>query len=134
MTSVEYGPDDIFNCVQCGECCKGFGGTYVTEADILAISDYVGMTAQTFRDEKCSPSGSRWVLGQNGEGYCVFVSGKLCGIHPVKPKMCRSWPFIPAVVTDPGNWRAMARSCPGMRTDLPDEVVREVVRRVLEDA
>ena len=30
--------EDIFDCKLCGECCKGFGGTYVDERDIMANS------------------------------------------------------------------------------------------------
>jgi hypothetical protein len=45
--------------------------------------------------------------------------------------MCRRWPFIPAVLKDVANWHAMATTCPGMRTDVPDETIRDVVTRVL---
>ncbi len=32
---------EIFDCKKCGDCCKGYGGTFVTEQDIKAISAYL---------------------------------------------------------------------------------------------
>lgn len=122
----------VFECQQCGECCRGYGGTYVTEADIRKIADYLGMTPSRFRMEHCVPSGSRYVLDQGPDGFCQFVRNKRCGIHIVKPRMCRNWPFIRAVVIDPGNWRAMARSCPGMRADASEEEIVAAVRAEIE--
>lgn len=78
----------------------------------------------------CQPSGSRLVLAQAENGFCVFWDG-LCTIHEVKPRMCRRWPYIPSVLVDPANWETMARSCPGIRPHAPIALVQEVIRRKL---
>jgi Fe-S-cluster containining protein len=122
----------VFDCRQCGECCRGFGGTYVTEADIRKIADFLGMKPADFRREHCAPSGSRYVLAQGPDEFCRFVRDKMCGIHPVKPRMCRNWPYLDAVLTDPGNWFAMARACPGMRTDVSEAEVVAAVRAEID--
>ena len=106
--------EELFQCTQCGECCKGFGGTYVNEADIEAIARFVGKSVETVRRRYCTPSGDRLVLVQQASGYCVFWD-RNCTIHPVKPRMCRQWPFIPNLMADIGNWQIMAGSCPGIR-------------------
>lgn len=136
MTSDAYNPSplrafDIFECCQCGECCKGYGGTFVADSDILAIADFVGVSADDFIGEYCSPSGSGRVLTQGKDGYCIFAERGKCAIHPVKPKMCRDWPFIEGVLRDPGNWYIMAGFCPGMRTDVSESVIRECVKAVI---
>ena len=125
---------DLFNCTQCGECCKGYGGTFVTESDILAISGYLGVSADDFVREYTLRSGSGLVLGQGKDDYCVFAENGRCGIHPVKPEMCREWPFIEGVLRDPGNWYIMAGSCPGIRTDVSESTIRECVEAVLGDS
>ncbi len=122
---------EIFNCKKCGDCCKGYGGTYVTEKDIQAIAAYIHADADHFAEKYCRMSGKRPVLAQAENGYCIFWDNKICTIHPVKPKMCKAWPFIESVLTDTANWRAMASACPGMRTDLPDDVIRECVKKEL---
>jgi Fe-S-cluster containining protein len=119
--------DDLFECIQCGECCKGFGGTYVSAADIEALAAYLKLSTRAVRERYCTPSGDRLVLVQGADGYCIFCRDKRCGIHAVKPRMCRAWPFIEAVLVDVANWDAMADACPGIQTGHPPEKIRRCV-------
>ncbi len=119
----------IFDCQQCGDCCKGYGGTFVTDSDIEAISAYIGESPARFVEKYCRLSGGHPLLAQGDDGFCVFTRDKICSIHPVKPRMCKAWPFIESVLTDVSNWRIMANSCPGIKTDVPDETVIACVRR-----
>ncbi|MFZ7127725.1 MAG: YkgJ family cysteine cluster protein [Desulfobacterales bacterium] len=121
---------DLFECRMCGDCCNGYGGTYVTEADIERIAAYIGSDPSIVRSRFCRMSGSRPLLAQGKDGYCIFWD-RVCTIHPVKPLMCRRWPYIPGVLADPSNWRAMAGSCPGIHADAPLSLVQETVRRKL---
>lgn len=123
-------PEDIFTCRMCGDCCRGYGGTYLGDADLLAIAAYLGQDPAYFAEHSCRVSGGRRVLAQGPNGYCLYWD-RLCTIHPVKPRMCRAWPFIDAVMVDVRNWHAMATCCPGMRTDLPEEEIRTRVRQKL---
>lgn len=123
---------DLFHCTQCGECCKGFGGTYVTETDIRAIGGFLGIAPHVVRRRYCTLSGAKPLLAQADSGYCVFWDGN-CTIHPVKPRMCRQWPFIPSVLVDAVNWRIMAGCCPGMRKDVANTTLRVVVGAALQD-
>ncbi len=122
-------PSDIFICKKCGDCCKGFGGTYVTADDIEKIAAYIKTDPKKFVSDYCLKSGSKLVLAQGADGYCIFWDD-LCAIHPVKPRMCKAWPFIESVLTDINNWRIMAVSCKGIRTDVPDNLVQECIRLV----
>ena len=124
---------DIFQCRQCGECCRGFGGTLLTETDVQVIADYLDMAPDSFVRNCCVESGSGLVLAQGEDGYCRFAENALCGIHPVKPRMCRAWPFIEGVLRDPGNWQIMAGACPGIRTDVSEEDLVRVVRGELAE-
>ena len=123
-------PSDIFKCEKCGDCCKGYGGTFVTEEDIKAIAAYLKTDPKSFIKDYCYMSGSRPVLAQQKDGCCIFWD-KLCTIHPVKPKMCKQWPFIKSVLIDVNNWQIMAGFCPGIRIDVPDDIIQECVRKEL---
>ena len=118
--------DDIFVCQQCGDCCQGYGGTYVTEADIERIAAHIGETPESFLANFCDDSAGKPVLTQNDSGKCVFF-GENCTIHPVKPRMCRAWPFIANVLREPGTWETMAGACPGIRTGIPEEILKRIV-------
>ena len=117
-------PDDIFNCRQCGDCCKGFGGTYVSPEDVQAIAAFIHIDPEIFLKSYCQLSGKKPVLAQAENGYCVFWKDRICTIHPVKPRMCKAWPFIPSVLKDSQNWYIMAGLCPGIRADVtPSEII-----------
>ncbi len=123
--------DSLFVCTLCGDCCKGFGGTYLSETDIVAIANHIGISPERVRAECTASSGQHRVIAQQQNGYCVFWD-RVCTIHPVKPRMCRRWPFIPGVLVDVANWHAMAASCPGMQTEISDGRIIECVRRAME--
>jgi len=124
-------PSEIFNCRGCGDCCKGYGGTYVTPRDIERIAAFIRVDPDSFVSRFCVFSGGRPVLAQGRNGYCIFWD-QLCTVHPVKPRMCKAWPFIRSVLVDVDNWHIMASVCPGMRTDVPDGVIRRCVAEVIE--
>jgi len=124
-------PQDLFDCQNCGKCCKGYGGTYVTDSEIEAIRRFLGLDRESFIRFYCQISGGRLLIAQAQSGYCIFWD-QLCTIHPVKPHMCRKWPFIESILVDAGNWQSMAASCPGMRTDFTDDQIQQCVNDVVK--
>jgi Fe-S-cluster containining protein len=122
---------DLFVCKQCGQCCQGFGGTVICSEDLQAIADFLSIPAAQLKEKYCTYSGTKIVLAQQADGYCIFFD-KNCSIHPVKPQMCRKWPFIDSLLVDITNWRIMAGSCPGMRTDWTDEEILAFVRKKID--
>jgi len=127
-----YRGEKIFTCQQCGECCKGYGGTYVSPADVEAIAAYINVDPAHVEERYCTRSGDRLVLVQQESGFCIFWKDRICSIHPVKPKMCRAWPYIHNLLVDPTNWEKMASMCPGIRKGVPAEVVRKCVESILD--
>ena len=130
MSSDAVTAADLFSCQRCGSCCHGYGGTYVTDAEIDKICRYLGLDRKRFIGNYCQISGSRLVIAQGANGYCLFWDS-LCKIHPVKPRFCQKWPFIESILVDIGNWKIMAASCPGMCTDFSDIQVQNCVREEL---
>jgi Fe-S-cluster containining protein len=80
--------------------------------------------------DHCTLSGGRLILVQKKDEFCTFYEGT-CTIHPVKPRMCRRWPYIESVLVDIRNWNSMATMCRGIRTDLPDEIIAAAIRDYL---
>lgn len=128
MPSEAICREEVFHCRQCGDCCRGYGGTYLRDSDVEAVARYLEITETELVTRYCCPSGGRLLLAQGENGYCVFWNDGLCGIHPVKPRMCREWPYLQSVLVDVGNWWAMASCCPGMRTDISPGTVLDCVR------
>jgi Fe-S-cluster containining protein len=130
MTYDNIKSEDIFKCQKCGDCCKGYGGTFITEKETETIAAHLHMDPDTFVENYCQVSGGKRILAQSGDMYCIFWDG-LCTIHPVKPRMCKAWPFIESILVDTGNWAIMASLCPGIRTDVANRIIKKCVAREL---
>lgn len=110
-----------FTCTQCGNCCGGAPGyVWVTSAEISAIAEHVGMPVTEF-EKKHTRDGGRGLrsLRERKNKDCEFLrtdpdGKKRCGIYPVRPLQCRTWPFWQSNVQHESDWVLAARSCPGM--------------------
>jgi len=120
----------IFKCQKCGDCCKGYGGTFITEKEIETIAAHIHTDPETFVENYCQISGGKRILAQARNMYCIFWDG-LCTIHPVKPLMCRKWPFLESILIDSTNWLTMANSCPGIRTDIDIDALERFVKQMI---
>ena len=119
---------DIFECQLCGDCCNGFGGTYVTDQDIANIATFIQADPTTFVATYCDYSGSRPLLTLGSDGSCVFFDKeKQCTIHPVKPYMCKAWPYLKTLIKNPENWTAMASACPGIKSQVLHKDLQRIV-------
>jgi Fe-S-cluster containining protein len=104
----------LFECIQCGECCNGIGGTYVDDNKIKEIADFLKISKNELKEKYLILSSeNRYMIACGSNNKCIFFKEN-CTIHPVKPRMCREWPFIPAVVKEPENWEYMSQACPGI--------------------
>ena len=93
-TGHRAGEDAVFECSMCGDCCRGFGGTYVSEEDITAISEYIGVLRDRFVRAYCSLSGGKPVLTQGDNGRCIFLGQ---GVYDTS----RKTPDVPAMAVYP---------------------------------
>lgn len=62
-------------------------------------------------------------------GRCVMLEGTLCRVHPVKPLLCRLWPYIPALLNDPEEFELAKQACPGLDPEAEHRQFVEEARR-----
>jgi Fe-S-cluster containining protein len=125
-------PSDFFECQKCGDCCKGYGGAFVSDYDIERISRFLNIDQGFFLSEYCDWSGKRPMIKTAESGYCIFWDA-LCTIHEVKPRMCKIWPFIESILVDTSNWSIIKSMCPGVRDNGNLDGLVECVRSVLAE-
>jgi Fe-S-cluster containining protein len=104
-----------FQCRQCGDCCAGRGGIHVKPREVEEMAALLGMSVEEFcrRYLEASALGPRLAVADHGS--CVFLlTGNLCRVHPVKPFICRQWPFLPALLVDPDELEHAKGACPGI--------------------
>ena len=123
---------DYFQCQKCGECCKGYGGVFVSGREIERISQHLQIDLDDFVRNYCQWSGNRPLIKTSDSGYCIFWD-EVCTIHQVKPRMCKIWPFIESMLADPMNWAIIKSVCPGVRASIGPHELTECVRRALAE-
>jgi hypothetical protein len=104
----------VFDCQQCGDCCAGRGGIFVKPQEVADMAALLEMPVAEFcrRFVEASPLGPRLTVA---DGVCVFLMpGNLCRVHPVKPFICRQWPFLPALLAHPDELEHAKTACPGI--------------------
>jgi Fe-S-cluster containining protein len=128
--NVELKPP-VFQCRQCGDCCAGRGGILVKPQEVEDMAALLALPVAEFcrRYVEASPMGPR--LGIADNGFCVFLmAGNLCRVHPVKPFICRQWPFLPALLADPDELEHAKTACPGLNPECTHEdFVAEALRQ-----
>lgn len=142
-----------FECMQCGNCCAGpeEGYIWITQPEIRLLAEHLGMSVEKLRSKYLIRYGNRTSIRERAICHdCIFLkrvgSGRGCGIYPVRPKQCRTWPFWTQNLQSPDSWNITAQKCPGInrgrwyryeeieaiRTQMPwwsideDEIIRRV--------
>lgn len=108
-----------FECTQCGNCCSGDPGyVWATKEEVRQIAEFLGRTDGWLDKAHVRRVGLRYSLTERPDGDCIFLKrdgGKsMCGIYPVRPLQCRTWPFWTENLTSPDAWNHAHRKCPGM--------------------
>lgn len=94
-----------FSCTRCGACCLGLGVeaslVMVTPPEIRAIMGVTGLgwdeIVEPFPESLTTTGGAtytfEWALRRR-EGRCIFAESDRCTIHPHRPWICRTYPFM----------------------------------------
>ena len=116
---VWYAEGLRFKCTQCGNCCSGGPGyVWVTETDIARIAGFLGMAVTAFTAKYVRAVGGALALTEKADYDCIFLQradGKsMCGVYPVRPTQCRTWPFWTGNLKSVEAWTRASQRCPGM--------------------
>ncbi len=121
----------VFNCRQCGDCCSGRGGIHVRPHEVEAMAALLSMAVDDFCRSyvENSVTGTRLTVAENG--FCIFLrEGNLCRVHPVKPFICRQWPYLPALLLDSEEFEQAKGACPGLAPEgRHEDFVQEALGR-----
>jgi hypothetical protein len=94
-----------FSCSRCGDCCRPGAGddnlVMVFPWEIKAISEFTGLNAkdvaEPYPETVTLPGGRAVTFGKVLRrfcGDCRFSSGSSCLIYPVRPSICKTYPFM----------------------------------------
>ena len=120
MTHEQFGYRfDSNACFSCGgACCRGESGYIWSKySEIKDMAEYLDMSMDEFSSQYIKKVKHRYSLiekklGENDYACIFFDTDKQqCGIYPVRPSQCRSFPFWDQYRGDDREVRA---ECPGI--------------------
>ena len=100
-----------------GNCCTGASGNIlVSQKEIEAIATHLRLSIGEFKETCLMKVGYKFSIKEHmvGESHdCMFFDRKIkgCGIYPVRPSQCRSFPFWSYFKNNEEELRA---ECPGI--------------------
>lgn len=93
----------LFQCENCGECCRGEGYALVDEADLQEIAAKLHISRSDARARFTDPdpeknTGCRILKSIGPDRSCCFldVLAKRCMIYSNRPRICRTFPMLNA--------------------------------------
>jgi Fe-S-cluster containining protein len=107
-----------FACSGCGACCSGGPDyhVYLDPREAERIRRHLGLSGAWFRRRYLRrTSEGELILSHGGADRCVFLRpDNRCGIYPVRPLQCRTYPFWPEIMRSRAAWRREALRCEGI--------------------
>lgn len=127
-----------FSCTLCGNCCSGAPGyVWLTKEEVGRIAEFLGRSDGWLDKEHLRRVAFRYSLTEKEGGDCIFLKregGKaMCGIYPVRPLQCRTWPFWKGNLSSEATWDQAAENCPGMKNGKSYDYVQIEIIRTQED-
>lgn len=117
----EVGYDYSFDpsaCESCGgNCCTGESGyIYLNQNEMAAIAEHLHLPIAEFKESYLLKKGYKFSIKERkvGDSHdCIFFDREIkgCGIYPVRPTQCRTFPFWPYFKTHKDELQA---ECPGI--------------------
>jgi len=106
-------------CEACGgKCCRGESGyIWAKYQEIIDMAAYLEMTVEDFAVKYLRKVKHRYSLTEKQLGEedyaCIFFDEKKerCGIYPVRPSQCRTFPFWEQFKQ---NEKEVREECPGI--------------------
>ena len=106
-----------FECQECGGCCRTHGDhayIYINDADVTAISEFLGISRKTFIESSCLNVEGYWCFNTVVEDCLFLDQNGACTIYPVRPAQCSTWPFWKENLPRK-EWEGYIRECcPGI--------------------
>lgn len=119
----------IFQCTQCGFCCHGETTVSLDDEDQRRMIAALDKSEHEVAAQFWRITGSI-VQMKTVQGHCIFYDDG-CTVYHGRPRRCKQWPLVPALLDDENNFLIIRESCPGISRELSYQEFREIMARLL---
>ena len=122
-----------FKCQEdCFKCCMKPGVVNFDKEDLEDAANFLGIPQSKFKKEfRLKKTQDYWEMDVEEDLPCPFLTPQGCGIHPAKPKQCRTYPFWQENLASKNDWQLTAGFCPGIGTG--PKIPTAAIKRDLKD-
>lgn len=113
----------------CFKCCSKPGVVYFDSEDIRHAARYLECAVSDFKRTYLTREDGEWMIDVPENEVCPFLTETGCGIHDVKPRQCRAYPFWRENLHSRNHWKLAAIFCPGI--DRGPMVPVEMIKKLL---
>ncbi len=94
-TRFEPGPDDSRYCSGCSACCRWSGDVVFSPNTLAPIAAWLSLDERECAECYFDLADDRQHLKavEPADGRCPFLVEDTCGIYPLRPPACRSFPY-----------------------------------------
>jgi len=107
-----------FQCQRSGNCCKTHGEyayVYLAPRDVQAIAAHLDLEPADFLARYTAEDEGYTILRIDSPRCPFLQEDHSCGIYPVRPKQCATWPFWEENLRDEARWKGpVGECCPGI--------------------
>ena len=132
---MHYPKDVSFECQRCGQCCGDISRKkrkiLLLKSEVKRIADITGLREEGFATKLPANGPYRYVMKKKG-GKCVFLERNSCKIYPLRPIVCRTYPFSVEKTRSKDYIFKVSDECPGV--GLGSAVEEEDFQRILSEA
>jgi Fe-S-cluster containining protein len=112
----------------------GYGGILIDAKAARAIAGHLGLTPAQVENFYLKYEGRGMYSVKNSPGNtgsCLFYSGEKCLIDPVKPPICKAWPFLYGILYCIDAFDEAKSICPGLKDMTHEEFLADFRSRGL---
>lgn len=101
-----------FTCLRgCTDCCRQEGVIVAGSVnDVSRMADYLSIG---IKEMPVIETDIGFTVRNHDDG-CALIRNNGCGVYPVRPARCRSFPFWPEYLVSQDTWTEVQKRCAGI--------------------
>jgi len=103
-----------FECLRCSQCCTGEGAAWLLCEELPAAAALLDLAPEAFVELYCRRRGEKYEIICDENGVCILLGPDGCRIHQAKPRICRAWPWLGAMLKNASAFEEAKLVCPGI--------------------
>ena len=116
-------------CQRCSACCRWPGQVRLQDTEVSRLAKFLGILEYDFiqRYTRLRADRKGLALEEKPNGECIFLDGRECRVHSVKPTQCRGFPNV-------WNFPGFQSVCEAIPRKVSPEIYKQKIQESMADS